>query len=117
VRFAGAVSDVKPYYAAADAFVLATLYDPQPNAALEAMACALPVVTTPKCGAAELLAEGESGFVRDALDVPGLAAALDALEPGRARAMGDAARAAVLPYTPEAMAREYLALYHRLLHR
>ena len=31
-----------------DSFVLATLYDPFPNAALEAMASGLPVVTTPQ---------------------------------------------------------------------
>ena len=117
VRFVGAVSDVRPYLAAADSFMLATRYDPQPNAALEAMACGLPIVTTHKCGAAELLAEGASGFVRDALDFPGLAAALDRLEPGPARAIGEAARAAVLPYTPESMAHAYLALYQRLLHR
>jgi UDP-glucose:(heptosyl)LPS alpha-1,3-glucosyltransferase len=117
VRFVGAVSDVRPYYAAADAFVLASLYDPQPNAALEAMACGLPVVTTPKCGAAELLAEGESGYVRDALDVAGMAEALDALREGNPARMGEQARAAVEPYTPAAMAGEYLALYERLLRR
>ena len=116
VRFVGAVSDVRPYLAASDAFVLATLYDPQPNAALEAMAVGLPVLTTPRCGAAELLAAG-GGAVRDALDVQGMAAVLDEWEPGIARTMGEAARAAVLAYTPEAMAREYLALYRRLLHR
>ncbi|HSN21585.1 MAG TPA: glycosyltransferase family 4 protein [Usitatibacter sp.] len=117
VRFAGGVSDVRPYLAAADAFALATLYDPQPNAVLEAMAAGLPVVTTPKCGAAELLAEGQSGYVRDALDVAGLAEALDRLDPGTALRMGEAARAAVLPYPPEAMAAEYVALYRRLLRR
>jgi UDP-glucose:(heptosyl)LPS alpha-1,3-glucosyltransferase len=117
VRFVGSVSDVRPYYACADAFALATLYDPQPNAVLEAMACALPVVTTPKCGAAELLAEGESGFVRDALDVAGLASALDRLDPASAAAMGRNARDAVAPHTPAAMAAEYLELYRRLLHR
>ena len=118
VRFVGAVSDVRPYYALADAFVLATLYDPQPNAALEAMAAGLPVVTTPSCGAAELLAEGASGYVRDALDVEGIARALTRLEaPGECRALGQAAREAVLPYTPERMAREYVALYRRLLAR
>ena len=117
VRFVGAVSDVRPYYAAADSLLLASLYDPQPNAVLEAMACGLPVVTTPKCGAAELLREGESGFVRDALDTAGMAQALAALEPDRARAMGSAARDAVAPYTPQAMAQDYLALYHRLLRR
>jgi len=117
VRFVGAVSDVRPYYAAADAFVLASLYDPQPNAALEAMACGLPVVTTPKCGVAELLVDGESGYVRDALDVAGMAEALDVLREGNAPRMGERARAEVEPYTPEAMAGEYLALYERLLRR
>ena len=117
VRFVGAVSDVRPYYAAADLFALATLYDPQPNAVLEAMACALPVVTTPRCGAAELLEEGVSGFVRGALDVAGLAEALGRLDYEAMRAMGAAARLAVASYTPQAMAREYLALYERLLAR
>ena len=117
VRFVGAASDVRPYYAAADVFVLASLYDPQPNAALEAMACALPVVTSTRCGAAELLRQGESGFVQDALDVPGMGAAIDSLDPGAAARMGARAREAIAPYTPEAMAREYLALYERLLHR
>ena len=118
VRFVGSVSDVRPYYASADGFVLATLYDPQPNAALEAMACGLPVVTTPTCGAAELLREGESGYVRDALDVAGIAAALDHLaDAPSAAAMVKREREAVAPHTPEAMAREYLELYGRLLRR
>lgn len=117
VRFTGAASDVRPYYAAADAFLLASLYDPQPNAALEAMACALPVITSTKCGVAELLREGRSGFVRDALDVPGMAAAIDSLDPRTAGTVGYGARQAVSAYTPQAMAGEYLALYERLLNR
>jgi UDP-glucose:(heptosyl)LPS alpha-1,3-glucosyltransferase len=117
VRFVGAASDVRPYYAAADSFVLATLYDPFPNAALEAMACALPIVTTPSCGAAEIVREGENGFLRDALDVAGLAEALDRLDPPSAARLGAAAAEAVKPFTPESMAQEYLALYARLLAR
>jgi UDP-glucose:(heptosyl)LPS alpha-1,3-glucosyltransferase len=117
VRFVGAVSDVRPYYGAADSFVLASLYDPQPNAALEAMACALPVVTTPGCGVAELITEGGSGHVRDALDVAGIAAAIELLEGGIATRIGQAGRAVVEPYAPAAMARKYLDLYRRLLHR
>jgi UDP-glucose:(heptosyl)LPS alpha-1,3-glucosyltransferase len=108
---------VRPYYAAGDVFVLATLYDPQPNAALEAMACGLPVVTTPKCGVAELLDDGRSGFVRDALDAAGIAQAIASLDGDMARTMGLAGREAVAAYTPEAMAREYLDLYRRLLRR
>jgi UDP-glucose:(heptosyl)LPS alpha-1,3-glucosyltransferase len=118
VRFVGAVSDVRPYYAMADAFVLATLYDPQPNAALEAMACGLPILTTPQCGAAELVLEGVSGSVRDALDVASLSRVLAQwADPALRERFGRAAREAVMPYTPERMAREYLALYRRLLAR
>ena len=117
VRFVGSVSDVRPYYAACDVFLLATLYDPQPNAALEALACGLPVVTTSKCGVAEMIVEGESGFVRDALDVAGMAAAIERLDGGEAIRVGINGRAGVEPFTPQAMAAEYLALYRRLLHR
>jgi UDP-glucose:(heptosyl)LPS alpha-1,3-glucosyltransferase len=117
VRFVGSVSDVRPYHAASDSFVLATLYDPFPNAAIEAMASGLPVVTTPKCGAAEMLSEGESGFIRDALDVNGIAAAIDALDPSTAAKMGERAREAVSSLTPQYMAQQYVALYRRLLHR
>ena len=67
--------------------------------------------------AAELLVEGESGFVRDALDVAGIASVLDQLEGGVAHRVGAAARAAVEHYTPAAMARKYLDLYRRLLRR
>ena len=52
VQFAGAQGDVLPWYQAADAFVLPTLYDPQSNAVLEAMACGLPVITSTGCGSA-----------------------------------------------------------------
>jgi UDP-glucose:(heptosyl)LPS alpha-1,3-glucosyltransferase len=115
MRFVGGVSDVRPFLATADAFVLPTLYDPFPNAVLEAMAMGLPVVTSTKCGAAEIIAEGETGFVRDALDVDGIAQCLDRLDPATSRGMGLAARDAVAALTPAAMGREYLDLYERLL--
>jgi len=117
VRFVGSVSDVRPYHAVADSFVLATLYDPFPNAAIEAMASGLPVVTTTKCGAAEMVTEEESGFIRDALDIDGIAAVLDRLDPATASRMGAKAREAVSALTPQSMAQQYLALYRRLLHR
>jgi glycosyltransferase involved in cell wall biosynthesis len=55
--------------------------------------------------------------VRDALDVDGIAECIGRIDPGGANALGRAARAAVEPFTPESMAREYLALYERLLPR
>jgi UDP-glucose:(heptosyl)LPS alpha-1,3-glucosyltransferase len=114
VWFTGGVEDVQPWYAAADVFVLPTLYDPLPNAVLEAMASGLPVITTPSCGAAELITEGQEGFVKDALDAAGIAEAMQQAYEQR-ELMGAAARARVLPLTPEAMAADYVALYRELL--
>jgi UDP-glucose:(heptosyl)LPS alpha-1,3-glucosyltransferase len=115
VHFTGAVLDVRPYYRAADAFVLPTLYDPQPNAALEAMACALPVITSRKCGAAELL-DQSNGAVCDALDIAAITAALRRFaDRDAARAAGAAARRAIEPYSLQRMGGEYVALYRRLL--
>jgi UDP-glucose:(heptosyl)LPS alpha-1,3-glucosyltransferase len=116
VTFAGAVDDVRPFYGAADAFVLPTLYDPLPNACLEAMAAGLPIVTSRQCGAAELVTPNDAGSVVDALDVEGLAAALRRLLDAPSRdAAGRNARAAVLPLTPAAMAGKLVALYRALL--
>lgn len=116
VHFAGAQKDVGPWYGAADAFVLPTLYDPFPNAALEALACGLPVVTSNSCGAAELVRDGCNGYVSDALDIPALTRHLNALAvPGAAQAMATAARESVARLSIAAMAQRLIALYRSLL--
>ncbi len=63
IRFMGAVKDALPLYHAADLFVLPTLYDPFSNVCLEAMACGLPVITTPANGASEILEQGKTGWI------------------------------------------------------
>lgn len=116
VSFAGAQIDPRPYFGAADAFVLPSIYDPFPNAALEAMACALPVITSTKSGAAELVAEHDAGFVCPSRDVGALAAHMQTLLNGDTRArMGANARRAVEPLTLPAMTLELVLLYKRLL--
>jgi UDP-glucose:(heptosyl)LPS alpha-1,3-glucosyltransferase len=115
-RFLGGQEDVIPFYAAADAFVLPTLYDPFPNAALEAMACGLPVITSHKSGAAEFIRQGENGYVCDALDVAALADHMrQFLSPKRSATLGRAARASVEAYDLETMGERLLALYDTLL--
>lgn len=69
VHFLGPQKDVRPYYAAADAFVFPTIYEPFGSVALEALACGLPVITTDRCGAGEILTQGVDGFVLPAGDI------------------------------------------------
>lgn len=115
VRFLGGREDVRPYYGAADLFCLPSLYDPMPNAALEAFACGLPVVTSTTSGAAELVEEGRNGAVCDALDGPALARRLAQLcAPGAAAAQGAAARATVAALGTQAMTDRLAALYRSL---
>ena len=116
VHFAGPQKDVLPWYGAADGFVLPTLYDPCPNAALEALACGLPIVTSTTCGAREWVREGENGWVVDALDVRGLGLCLERLcAVGGQGGIGKAARASVADLSLEAMSNRLLALYRQLL--
>ncbi|MEO8134232.1 MAG: glycosyltransferase family 4 protein [Betaproteobacteria bacterium] len=116
VRLLGAQPDVGPLLGASDVFVLPTLYDPLPNACLEAMAAGLPVITSTQCGAAELLVGPPAGLVCAARDVAALShAMMQLLDPAARATMGARARAAVLPLSAEAMAAQLLALYHALL--
>jgi UDP-glucose:(heptosyl)LPS alpha-1,3-glucosyltransferase len=116
VHLAGPQRATEAFYGSADAFVLPTLYDPFPNAALEAMACGLPVITSTKCGAAEMVTAHEAGFVCRADDTGALSEAMSRLADGGLRAaQGAAARNAVRGLTPDAMSRQLLLLYHRLL--
>lgn len=67
ILFLGSQKEIEKYYAAADVFVLPTLYDPFSNATLEAMASGLPVITTKNNGAAEFVENGQEGYVLDNL--------------------------------------------------
>ncbi|HZV53748.1 MAG TPA: glycosyltransferase family 4 protein [Rhodocyclaceae bacterium] len=114
VHFLGGRKDVRPFYGAADCFALPTIYDPMPNAALEALACGLPVVTSSTCGAAELLQPGENGFVCEAMDRERLAEHLDTLT-GPGRPDPSVVRASVEHLGLDTMVRQLSRLYATLL--
>ncbi|MGH8678930.1 MAG: glycosyltransferase family 4 protein [Burkholderiales bacterium] len=115
VRMVGGQENVLPYYGCADFFILPTIYDPFSNAALEAMACALPVITTEKCGAATLIAREQCGAIHDARDVSGIARSIDTLGQDQERArMSINARRAAEALTLDAMSIKLLSLYASL---
>ena len=113
IRFLGGQQDVRPYYGAADCFALPTLYDPMPNAALEALACGLPVVTSTTSGAAELVRPGINGQVCLATNAQALAGHLDVLSAPNSLAP-TVVRATVESFGISAMAAQLADLYGRL---
>lgn len=116
VKFLGVQREVRPYYGAADAFIFPTLYEPFGNVILEAMASGLPVLTSLKCGGAELIRHGENGYVCDALDRDALTEYMEALvDAEKCARMGAAARQTVEPLTLTAMGAELSELYRRLI--
>jgi len=58
VEFCAPVADVRPLYGAADILVAPSLEDSFNLPVLEAMACGLPVIVSPKAGVSEWLAHG-----------------------------------------------------------
>ena len=115
VRFVGGVSDVRPFYAAADLLVLPTHYDPFPNVVPEALAMGVPAVVRDQCGAAEALEEGVSGRICRAGDVESVARAIDAFAAAGDRAGAEAAaRKTAEGLALETMAARLLDLYASL---
>ena len=111
-RMIGPVPDPLPYYAAADALILPAVYDPFPSAALEALACGLPVVTSESCGARQATARLDPALVRDAHDIEGLAQATErALELAAKPSTADAARNIAGDYSIDRMIDRTLAVY------
>jgi len=117
VRFLGSRPDVPALLQAADLFVLPSRYEGSSNAALEAMATAVPVVAFDVGGMRELIEPNRTGWLVPA-DQPHrfaetiVAALLDA--PGRRR-VGQAARKTIAEhYTTERWVDRYASVYHQI---
>ena len=116
VVFTGMQTQVRAFFAAADVFVLPTLYDAFANTVLEAMASSLPVITTLKCGAVDLIENGKNGFVCDAMDVRGLSASMYRLrDPILRKTVGEAGRKTVGEFSTMNMSSRLYDLYDKIL--
>lgn len=114
VLMLGRRTDVAHLYAAADALILPTLYDPFPNVTLEAMASGIPIIVSRVAGVSEIL-DGDSIVVEEPTDIDALAAAVRRLEdPAVRRPMGEAARRKALQFPVQRVVEETLAVYERV---
>ena len=75
VQFLGVAKNLPELYAAADALLLPTIYDPFSNACLEAVAAGLPVITTRANGFSEIIEDAVHGSIVDEPDDAGAIAA------------------------------------------
>jgi UDP-glucose:(heptosyl)LPS alpha-1,3-glucosyltransferase len=113
VHVLGGFNDPLSVYHAADLFVLPSLYDPLSNAAVEAIACGLPLVVTPETGISDAVASGGAGALvsRSPDDI---AAGITKVLAQRAEMAG--AAAALIPRFDLATATaRWLSLYRELI--
>jgi UDP-glucose:(heptosyl)LPS alpha-1,3-glucosyltransferase len=114
VRWLGARPDTERWYAASDAVVLPTRYEPFGNVHLEALAAGVPVVASDRAGGAELIEPGVNGYVVDPLDAAAVAGALDRIAAAGREAMTAAARRSAEPFTYALQAERFAGLYREL---
>jgi N-acetyl-alpha-D-glucosaminyl L-malate synthase BshA len=79
VEALGAQEDVIPLLSASDVFLLPSAQESFGLAALEAMACEVPVVASRVGGLPEVIDHGVTGFLHDPADLDGMAASVVAL--------------------------------------
>ena len=117
VRFWGLCRDVGPILAQADLLLMTSLSESFCLAALEAMACGLPVLATNVGGLPELVIHGETGLL---FPVGDHAAAVEMgtgllSDPARHRSMGAAAAVRAREFGPGEVVPAYEELYRRVL--
>jgi glycosyltransferase involved in cell wall biosynthesis len=116
--FLGQRTDVPDLLAAADLFVLPSLYEGLPISVLEAMAARRPVVATAIGGTDEAVMHEATGLLVPPRDAPALASAIRRLraDPALAHRLAVAGRERVeREFSSEAMARNVMRVYDEVL--
>ena len=117
VRVLGPVADPLAWYQAADLFVLPSIYEGLSNALLEALACGLPVVSTPVSGSEDIFSTADVGVLVPGSNPESLAGGLAALlaDPARRARCGGAAREIALAHYSIASVAERVEVIYREL--
>jgi glycosyltransferase involved in cell wall biosynthesis len=118
ITFAGQVSNVQPFYAAGNVFVLPSHSEGSPNVLLEAMAAEVPIVATAVGGVPEIVANEESALLVPPNNPQALAAAIERVlqDSGLAQRLTTVASALVArEHSPEGYARNLISLYQEVI--
>ena len=119
VHFLGRLDTVAPLLAAADLFVLPSQTESFGLAALEAMACGTPVLTTNVGGLPEVITDGVEGLLEPVGSVEAMARrAIDLLkDPGLHARMREAALARARQFSTDVVVPQYEAYYQQVMAR
>jgi UDP-glucose:(heptosyl)LPS alpha-1,3-glucosyltransferase len=117
VLFLGPRDHVEEFYAAADVFMMPTLYEPFGTVVLEAMATGIPAITSRVAGASEIVTDGTDGLiVEQPADPAEMAAKLNLLTDAALRErIGEAARRTACGYSIDANVEKNIAIYRRVI--
>jgi glycosyltransferase involved in cell wall biosynthesis len=118
VTFVGQTNNVKPYYAAADLFVLPSHSEGSPYVLLEAMAAGVPIVATAVGGVPEMVVNNESALLVPAHNPRAMAEGIGnvLIDTNLARALVANASARVSAnYSPEKYVRALVDIYGTIL--
>jgi UDP-glucose:(heptosyl)LPS alpha-1,3-glucosyltransferase len=109
--------EIEKLYAAADFFILPSIYEPFGNANLEALASGLPIITSRNCGVAEIITPQKEGIILEQpSDSKAMAKAIDYLMDSKNREpMRQSARLLAEKFTQERNASEMLQIYQKLI--
>ena len=119
VRFLGKQEPVEELLSIADLFLMPSASETFGLAALEAMACGVPVVSSDVGGLPELNLDGETGALRPIGDVDGMTAAARAIltDPALHARMATAARHRAEHFDVDRVVPRYEAHYERVVER
>ena len=113
VHFAGTQGDPLPFLWAADLLVLPSAYEANALVLLEALACGIPVVSTPVGAAPDLVVDGVNGYLIER-DAGALADRLAAMGDAPVDTLRAACRATAEQYSWTVVAAQYLEAAERL---
>ena len=120
VVFAGQQSEVRPYYAMAEVFVLPSHSEGSPNVLLEAMAAGVAIVATTVGGVPEMIEDNQSALLVPANNPSGLSAAISRLltdDDLAGRLTSNALALVVNRFSPEEYVRSLMKIYRGVAQR